>query len=490
MDVGQKTKNQPLWAQEIAKISKQLLAKIAELSPNDEQFTTADLVLALEDSENILHWEVVALLDRLLTSAQRGIFRSRTNQFLMDKIPELMQNVKRIDPQNIKLGGGDRAIPNIPISGRYGSKFGGQTPALLQQIFDVAGTAPLKGRDSLQARMERLNDLSKSITKKDIGTRTVEENLAGTIVIDYLRRVVQDYEASAGGFLFENFLALLLSGTKEGGNVRIEDFTWPKGTGTQLNYGSAKLYKTGTKKYSGSKKLVRLLIDRGVNIITYLLAAKGDSLDAIEVFKDDVLVGLDKRTGNYFMMSKMTGDRRDLGPPTMTEDVSPPDSEGVIDAESEEELDEKNQWQLPWPSKSIATINLGLESELQASQDTAIKDFLNKAGVDLGNLISTANNFMVNMTDTFTKPVDLQDQSSVTAKLDSYQKTLKTFLDLRGFVLSSFQGLGQGGYEWETGRTKGFDKTAQRAAAEKLEESVTLDQLIESVMKGILNETK
>ena len=466
LDTRQDPKAQPKWAQEITPNLRDLIAKQKR---EFHEITTTDFIEALRNSKNVIHFEVVMLLDKLETLAERSVFDPDTNAFFKEEIPKLLKNVDRYDADNIKLGGGDRALPTIPISGRYMSKFGGQTPQLLQQIFAQAGVSG----DSITQKMKAINTLSKAITKQNIGTRSIEQNLSAAIVVDYLRKIVQDYEASAGGFLFENFLALLLGGTKEGGNIRIEDFTWPKGKAQRTQYGSAKLYKEGTTKYGGSKKLFSLLYERGIREITYVLAMKGESLNKIKVFLDFLILSEEK--GQIMAESTKTGASVDVT---------------YIEEKSKRPKGWEAQAKFPWPAKAIASIDLGLESEQQAEQDKIVKEFLNKAGTDIGNVISMANNFMVGMTDTFTKPIDFNEPDSVDGKLISYGKTMENFLELRKLVLSSFQGL-QGG-QYETGvvadPTKG--QTAQKAAAEKLQESTSLDQLIEAVVKGMLDETK
>ena len=126
------------------------------------------------------------------------------------KVPELLKGVERVDPKNMQLGT-DSPIPALQPSSRYATNVGKQTPALMKQIFQnfFKGT-----KVGLSSRVQKLVDIGKLIQsgaqptatqkKRGIG-ESIEEKLTYALVIDYLRRITQSYEASASGFLFENF---------------------------------------------------------------------------------------------------------------------------------------------------------------------------------------------------------------------------------------------------------------------------------------------
>ena len=456
----------PKW---VAAMSKALRSLLANQETEKFEITNIDFEKALDDPTNKIHFEVVGLLDSLLAMAQEGDnFDDAVNQVIINVVPKLLGSVKREDPDNIKLGGGDRALPNIPITSRYRSAYGRQTPALLQQIFTQAGVTGT----SLQQKLTKINEIAEKI-QKATAANNIEEGLSGAMVVDYMRRIIQDYEASAGGFLFENFLAMIMSGTKEGGNIKIEDFTWEEdlGTGkTQKTYGSAKLYKAGAKEYSGSRKLFGRLAKRGVDQIVYVLAHKNDDLNKIEVYIDTLKF---TKKGDDYVISKANGTEEH----TVT-------VKGAAGAGDDDDL--KNQIYFTWPTDGATTINLGLESEKQAEQDTAVKKFLNKTSAYTGDMMSALNSFTVNTTDTFTKPTDSPDE-----KLTSYIDTLESFRNLRKLVFKAFSGLesDSGSYEKKASPRKTADYQALGKIS-SVNESSTLDQLIEAVMKGMLNETK
>jgi hypothetical protein len=454
----------PKW---VTAMSKALRSLLANQETEKFEITNVDFEKALDDPTSKIHFEVVGLLDSLLAMAQEGDnFDDAVNQVIINVVPKLLGSVKREDPGNIKLGGGDRALPNIPITSRYRSAYGRQTPALLQQIFTQAGVTGT----SLQQKLTQINNIAENI-QSATAANNIEEGLSGAIVVDYMRRIIQDYEASAGGFLFENFLAMIMGGTKEGGNIKIEDFTWDEdreGGQTRKTYGSAKLYKAGAKEYSGSRKLFGRLAKRGVDQIVYVLAHKNDDLNKIEVYIDALM--FTKRDDDY-VISKADGTEGEL--------VT---IKGAAGAGDDDDLE--NQIYFTWPQVGATTINLGLESEKQAEQDTAVKTFLNSTSAFTGDMMSALNSFTVNTTDTFTKPKKNPDE-----KLKSYVSTLESFRDLRKLVFKAFSGLGGGSYEKGASRRRKADYQALGKIG-SVTESTSLDQLIEAVMKGMLNETK
>ena len=118
----------------------------------------------------------------------------------------------------------------------------------------------------------------------------MEEAICGSYVLNYLREILTSYESSAGGYLFENFLALLFSGTKEGLNVQIEDFTFGE-LGESM--GSAKLYRENATEFKGSIKNTKILVERGIDKIVYIVAIKSKDISSVKVYVAEIGVSVD-----------------------------------------------------------------------------------------------------------------------------------------------------------------------------------------------------
>ena len=191
------------------------------------------------------------------------------------------------DPKNLQIGG-DSPLPTIPTSSRYKTRTGATTPALLSKVFiNFLGGEKV----GLDKRIKKISKISAAIAGEEDAEKedSISTALSNAIVINYLRDVVQNYESSASGFLFENFLALLLSGTKEGGNLKIEDFTFRSGS-THGHRGSAKLYRSDAKDFGGSLKLfynlckVATTSNKEYSQITYVIGIKGMDLDKLAIY--------------------------------------------------------------------------------------------------------------------------------------------------------------------------------------------------------------
>ena len=154
-------------------------------------------------------------IERATVFAQQGKFDKDTNKFVLDNLLAFRKEVNPIDKDDKALGA-DKPIPMIPVQGRYATRVGGVTPATLDRIFKNAGLNADKG---VNKRLIEINKFTAQL-KKGTTKGKIEQTFSQTIVLDYLRRIVQDYEASAGGFLFENWLAMVFAGTKEGGNLK------------------------------------------------------------------------------------------------------------------------------------------------------------------------------------------------------------------------------------------------------------------------------
>ena len=432
--------------------NKDVVKKAAEEEDPAEIFSNDDVVKIIEDNQNPLHYWMLDFLEKSLVLAQQSKFETSTNNFILNNFPELINKSKRIDPEDKSLGRG-KALPNIPITGRYGTRTGGETPETLARIFENAKV--LQGT-SVARKMKSINSFMAKINKSNTANLSIEEISSNLIVVDYLKRIVQDYEASAGGFLFENFLALLLSGTKEGGNLKIEDFTYVKAGEVRPILGSAKLYRMDANKYSGSKKLfynaglrTTLATRTGVRI-EYVLARKGYDLEKVEIFTDVIYAKKQKDADLVDLFNKKTKIAT-LGP------------------------SDRGQIEFDWPSTAVATVNfLAMKLEDTKYQDV-VKEAMNSTKEKLGNLNITINNLSTSVTKFFSIL-----KSDKTNKSSSWQQTMEDIKDFRLAAFETFINVDETDDPSKkatvTGATKG------KLTENKKKSKKDLDKLIEAVI--------
>ena len=198
-------------------------------------------------------------------------------------------------PSDDKDLGGDSPTPEFPIKSDYGTVTGrSRTPMSFVKLFNNV----LKGTTDMSKRFARLEEITGKIANKKAVDGKFFEAVSGIYAVDMLRTIVQDYEASTSGFLFENFLALLANGTVEGGSQKIDDFyigadfngllqmAYDDTNGTPA---SAKLLKAGSREFAGSQKLVDAFFQAFPNgAIKYIVGIKGQNLEKIDIFVVDV----------------------------------------------------------------------------------------------------------------------------------------------------------------------------------------------------------
>jgi len=154
-------------------------------------------------------------------------------------------------------GGEDSPVPEFSITSNMAEEgYAIKTSKTIVEIFRKQFPPTL----SFQEKIEKLADYSDDL-QLDSNERegsTASEELRNLIILNFFRRVVQDYDASSAGFLFESFLALMLDGTKLGGNQRLEDFTLGSITpnGTQIKTPvTLKLLQAGKKVATSATSL-------------------------------------------------------------------------------------------------------------------------------------------------------------------------------------------------------------------------------------------
>ena len=454
------TKYVPGWLKYISGDTNAHATPIAQTTKPFDRATEDDLVQILKNPKNKEHYWLVAFIDRAIVMAEKESFLSVINGFVLKDFPKLLQMVPRVDPGDRGLGK-DSPLPSIPISGRYGARVGHETPKTLELLFRNIGLSSI---DSVAGKVRVLGNFSKQLATGDLSNiKEYEKVFSFTIILDYLRRIIHDYEASAGGFLFENFLAMLFSGTKEGGNLKIEDFTLNLGGSEVL--GSAKLYGPNVRSFSGSAKLFKEMIKRkGRNKIIYILAKKGEGLGSVKIYKTELYTSVDEEDpwGIYVMKGS--------------------DYVRVADASQYD-----NQIHFSWPSVPLVTIDL---TDMKVNRDEyneTITKVFEQAKKGMANMFKSLNNLNASATRYF--GTLKSDEESGADKNKAFSESLEAITDLRAYA---YEALG-GGLEDEGEYADVYASTlAKQEPDEKTSENKieTLDKLIERVIMYRTTEDK
>ena len=172
----------------------------ARISGHNEIFDINDIVAILDDSKHELHPWLVNFLDKLSVEAERGT----VDKEFKNLSATLRDYVKRVDLKDRDLSMG-KAIPNMPVQSRYKTKYGETTPITLQRIFNIAIADTGTYGNTMLGRLKSIRDFTTKMIENNLSGYSIEQIMSKTIAIDYVRRIVQDYESSAGGFNLKTF---------------------------------------------------------------------------------------------------------------------------------------------------------------------------------------------------------------------------------------------------------------------------------------------
>jgi hypothetical protein len=420
--------------------------------------------------EHPLHFPMLSFVERAFILSDKGEIGGKT---VFRNLIDIAEEGK-IDKKDLGLGR-DKPIPQIDIHTRYAEKSGASTPETLQRIFDNAFSKPLTSIINLGDRISEIQEL----TSVSIDGDPIEKIMSKTIAYDYLRRIAMDYESSPAGFLFENFLALMVAGTKEGGNMRIEDFSFRTGSkGGAINAGSAKLYGPNATSFGGSCSLLVSTLGRAsftkdeTANVHYFLARKGENLSNIQISSSKVsiyYVGKNypskvedvPENADYWMISDGSG------------------NSGYIYMKRDKyyfagsSADDKTQWTLPWPDKTIGSLSFPIERLDKEAYNKELESYMDATKEKLGTMFKALNNFQVESTKYFSI-MESGDKASQ-EKIDSFDSALEQLKSLR---LAAFETFDVSGKSY-----KGIAAGKSDAATQKSKD-------VEAATKGALKESK
>ena len=223
------------------------LSKDAEI--NNEFITGDDLLKVVADAAKFgqFHVDLVGLI-RLSYDLylQASPDKSGIPPMLI-ALEAAVRQVSTASEQGDVSQGKGAPIPQFAITSHMAEEgFSQKTSSLVVAIFRSTFSA-----NSVTGKIEAMEQFARKFNEGELKNEDTGEQLKGTIILDFFRRLVQDYDASSAGFLFESFLAMLLDGTKMGGNQRLEDFIIGSAPGagiTSADPVTLKLYQAGTSE--------------------------------------------------------------------------------------------------------------------------------------------------------------------------------------------------------------------------------------------------
>jgi len=209
-------------------------------------------VLLAEVIKNPSYYRNRSLLLHQLLRKTVDLHQEANANFSGLKLIEDLSKVLKEAPSTTDISdttlGMDSPVPQMPVTSFMAEEgYALKTSSLLLNIFEESFDA-----STVQEKVGKLEAFSNQFNSGAL-TGTYQEQLSNMIILDFFRKLVQDYDASSAGFLFESFCAFLFSGTKLGGNTRLEDFEiGGKLSGTSPTPVTLKLYKEGSSETSSA----------------------------------------------------------------------------------------------------------------------------------------------------------------------------------------------------------------------------------------------
>jgi hypothetical protein len=438
-----------------------------------------DFLAVLRDPKHPEHfWAVEFIEDALVMIDQDRLpVTDEGTKGIINRVLRTMRSeVPRIDTQDKALGR-DKPIPNVPIQSRYGGRTGHTTPETLQRIFSNLGANAMNS--VLPAKFTAIKNAVAAI-KNNPGSLDIEKTFSSVMVYDYLVRIVQDYEASASGFLFENFLAFLTAGTKEGGNLKIEDFSYTTGQGKE-RLASAKLYRDGTKKFKGSAKLmynaaIRSSLKRKSDnqvTVSYVLAMKGQNIEDIKLYKSTI-----------YLLAKKDGSVE-----VRVDSPSAPPYDKIIktsDGKFKSNNTGDSQMEFDWPSsRPIATIDFSGIGSDRTEYERVIGAAMDSTSEKLGTMMKALNNIQVNTTKYFSILPNAEPTEQA-KKLSSFDESLASITNFRNAALTTFTQASQKGLVSTSSTAGQNQQKIDTSIKDKLEEQKVTSDLLKKIIKETL----
>jgi len=264
------------------------LSKDAEI--NNEFITGKDLLKVVNDAAKFgqFHVDLVGLI-RLSYDLylQASPDKSGIPPMLI-ALEAAVRQVPTASEQGDVSQGKGAPIPQFAITSHMAEEgFSQKTSSLVVEIFRNTFSA-----NSVTGKIEAMEQFARKFNEGELKNEDTGEQLKGTIILDFFRRLVQDYDASSAGFLFESFLAMLLDGTKMGGNQRLEDFIIGSAPGASISSAeqvTLKLYQAGTSETTSALATYeRFFLQNPGGVITSISGIKMDGDIGVTLYEKKI----------------------------------------------------------------------------------------------------------------------------------------------------------------------------------------------------------
>ena len=396
--------------------------------------------------------------DRLIRDTHESILK------LTRKMAGLQIRKVKPDKADRELGG-ESPTPEFPIKGVYATaSTRARTPLTFVRIFNNV----LAGTTDLVQRFTKLQTIVSSFSTGKAAGTNFRDKVAGVYVVDMLKSIVQDYEASAAGFLFENFLAMLANGTVEGGNRKIDDFYIGADLNTALQIAaddkagtpaSAKLLASNETDFPGSTTLFKQFFTSFPNAkILNVVGVKATNLKKVEIHFHEI-------TTNVFTGSGTV--------------ANPQSTAGKVEHYTSGSRKGKSYFKLgSGGAGHTNSVTLDLESVMPGKNyNDTVETVLNDALKDIGTVNKLINTTRVSITKMATSDDANERNRSALTALKSYNE-LTNIVNPIEQATDPTKAVG-------TSLGKQIKKTKRRAAVSENNQKIseeTLDKLIQEVI--------
>jgi hypothetical protein len=206
------------------------IADLMKISGKEEELDWEDFYAILLDPKTLLRQPALAAM-RMVKDQNADYaeaFDAMLKKIISDKP---VREPAEVNPY---------AVPIEDIVARESSP----PPEYIREAFEILG---LNAFETLQERLKKLSDFSKSVVNNEYKGTSIRETFSNIIVLNALSTIVRSMDAISAGFKFEDFLGLLSSGVAIGEGMGASDdvlgiLSDPNGEFSQFS--SAKFYNS------------------------------------------------------------------------------------------------------------------------------------------------------------------------------------------------------------------------------------------------------
>ena len=400
------------------------------------------------------HTVLVRMIRVALDKAQETDATILTTNLFWKDLSDLLKNVPRTTDSSDASIGADAPIPQFPVTSNMAEEgYALKTSSLVIDIFEKSF-----GGSTVKDKIEKMQAFSEAFNNGLLSGEYYEQ-ISNTVVLDFFRRVVQDFDASSSGFLFESFLALLFAGTKLGGNTRLEDFQIGGSFTASGNPQpvTLKLYQSGTKMTTSAYSVYEKFFSQNPSgTIKSIMGIKGEGDMSVTFHIKDITADMwsDVDATRNPSAGKSGATRNGL------KKVQPSDGAMKLGVSVTSGVD-------------LGTINFGFLSVEDDKFLEQAESAFTGAAAEIGQMFKFYNNFKINATKYLTNAA--QDPNEAGNAID-------TFNEMREKAMIIFNPEAAGAVKDTTEPIKGSSVT-QRIAEEQKITANFLKKLIEESFK-------